>query len=208
MSAPLRQAQQWLASYEALPAEDKQAMVDTAAGHLRTVIDLLDEVPKTPDTVLTEAIRDLSDSIRGRTDRRHEWDTNTADEADAFEKVAMAVLGISPGDLHKEPIASRIAQLIAAYDHDGCADAEAICETLVEVGGWPEIDGDGTNTSLITDHINRLVKTAEDGVVPPIGKGIVVAVRHVGGDGDPRYMVMVDEMVEGAHGTSVTIHPA
>lgn len=41
-------------------------------------------------------------------------------------------------------------------------DVEYVCEALMEVGGWDEIDGDGTNASIIADHIRRLPHVLAD----------------------------------------------
>lgn len=37
-------------------------------------------------------------------------------------------------------------------------DIEDICEALIELGGWEEIDGDGSEGSVIVDHIRSLVR--------------------------------------------------
>ena len=49
-------------------------------------------------------------------------------------------------------------------DEDG---VEHICHALIEVGPWDEIDGDGTEASIIADHIRDLARL----LAPPPGDG-------------------------------------
>lgn len=92
------------------------------------------------------------------------WDTMTAQEADAFQSVVMAVLNASPGTLRSMPGYPDAAahEIIEACHLEGI-DPEGvglICAALVEAGPWEEIDGDGTNTSLIVEHIEQLGQMA------------------------------------------------
>lgn len=75
-----------------------------------------------------------------------------------------------PGTRNGEPLAWTLAGRIAlalygestgqAADvpQEGMSedDVEHVCEALMEVGGWAEIDGDGTNATIIADHIRWL----------------------------------------------------
>ena len=48
-------------------------------------------------------------------------------------------------------------------DEDGI---EHICDALIEVGPWDEIDGDGTEASIIADHIRDLARLLD---AAPVG---------------------------------------
>jgi hypothetical protein len=41
---------------------------------------------------------------------------------------------------------------------------EDICSALMESGLWHEIDGDGTEYSIIADHVRRLVREREEAI--------------------------------------------
>lgn len=43
-----------------------------------------------------------------------------------------------------------------ACDNGDCECSREVVEALMEVGGWEEIDGDGTPASVLADHIRRL----------------------------------------------------
>lgn len=92
------------------------------------------------------------------------WDTMTAQEADAFQSVVMAVLNTSPGTMRDLPgyPDQAASEIIEACHLEGIdpRGVELICSALVEAGPWEEIDGDGTNLSLICEHIERLGKLA------------------------------------------------
>lgn len=94
-----------------------------------------------------------------------DWDTLTAKEADAFQSVVMAVLGVSPGGIRELPgyPDMTVQQIIATTSWtEGLTanEVEEVCAALVEAGPWDDIDGDGTNGSLIVEHIQRLGKLA------------------------------------------------
>lgn len=95
-----------------------------------------------------------------------EWDTMTAKEADAFQSVAIAVLNSSPGAVRSMPGYPDAAahEIIEACHLEGIdpVGVELICSALMDVGPWEEIDGDGTNTSIIIDHIRRLAALVKD----------------------------------------------
>lgn len=92
------------------------------------------------------------------------WDTMTAQEADAFQSVVMAVLNTSPGTMRDLPgyPDQAASEIIEACHLEGIdpRGVELICSALVEAGPWEEIDGDGTNTSLIVEHIEHLGRLA------------------------------------------------
>lgn len=64
-------------------------------------------------------------------------------------------------DQYKAMLASCTRQFDSQLDIDALG-VELICEALMEVGGWEEIDGDGDNASIIADHIRRLPTVLAD----------------------------------------------
>ena len=52
---------------------------------------------------------------------------------------------------------------------------EHICDALIEVGPWDEIDGDGTEASIIADHIRDLPRL----LAPPPGEPDEGATGHI-----------------------------
>lgn len=56
----------------------------------------------------------------------------------------------------REALELELFQLRERYAEMDPGDADHICQALLEVGGWDEIDGDGTDASIIADHIRRL----------------------------------------------------
>ena len=57
-------------------------------------------------------------------------------------------------------------------DEDGI---DHICDALMEVGPWDEIDGDGTEASIIADHIRDLPRL----LAPPPGEPDEGATGHI-----------------------------
>lgn len=69
---------------------------------------------------------------------------------------------LSPGAL------SAVRRLLSnPYGDDGmdAAGVEHVCEALMEVGGWEEIDGDGDPASIIADHIRRLPRVLAEPIL-------------------------------------------
>src|SRR5688572_8613444 len=51
--------------------------------------------------------------------------------------------------------ASHVVGVLAGTPDEGPLE-RAVVEALMEVGGWDEIDGDGTPETIIVDHIREL----------------------------------------------------
>ncbi len=163
------------------------------------------------DIAQVRATQAVAKAIRDRL--RSSWDENTASEADAFQELVMTVLGVSARDYSKlasgegypHTQKADIVNRVVDVEQNGidAAEVEEICQALCEVGGWSEIDGDGTNASLIIDHIRRLAPKDECGHGTKIGDGIIVEVSHAGAK---RHMVLLDHMEPGTHGVQVNIH--
>lgn len=135
--------------------------------------------------------------------RRSEWDTLTAKEADAFQSVAMAVLNASPGTLQSMPgyPDATAHEIIEACHLEGIdpEGVELICSALVEAGPWEEIDGDGTNISLICEHIEQLGRIAFAASCkhgPVLVDGIIDKISPAT-DGDGIRLLIVGKLLRG-----------
>lgn len=75
----------------------------------------------------------------------------------AATDAVMALLTAAPQDEHDVEFWGQVKPGWGREPLDDADyDVEYVCEALMEVGGWDEIDGDGDDASIIADHIRRL----------------------------------------------------
>lgn len=97
-------------------------------------------------------------------DRVNEQGIRTTDGRERWRWILekKAKTGINPEHVGSDVLRLAVAELEELDLHREFI--ETICDTLVEVGPWEEIDGDGTEGSVISDHITELAGIMQEAV--------------------------------------------